>query len=134
LQKTALNNTWQYWAFLAIAALFEAAWTFSLKYMQFSDLKKLSWHNFYQPGTGLRILIPFAGYIFFGIANVYFFSLATKQIPIAVAFAVWTGISIVLIKVAEVSFLQQKIIFTELFFILLIMAGIIGLKTYNGQK
>ncbi|WP_332367984.1 hypothetical protein [Spirosoma telluris] len=71
----------QAWLFLLVAASFEAAWTYSLKYMTFSALKTLRWNTFYTPSVGLPILLPFIGYVVFGVANIYFFSRAIKQIP-----------------------------------------------------
>ena len=47
------------------------------------------------------MLVPFVGYILFGLANIYLFSLAIKQIPTATAFAVWTAITLIFIKIAE---------------------------------
>lgn len=120
-----------YWSFLIVAALLEAAWTFSLKFMQFSGLKQLNWQNFYLPQSGLKILLPFAGYILFGVGNVYCFSVATKQIPLAIAFAAWTGLSLILIKLSEIVFFHQKIAMAEIFFMLMIMGGIIGLRAYS---
>lgn len=117
--------------FLLIAALLEAAWAFSLKFMQVSALKQLTWQNFYLPGSGLKILLPFVGYVLFGVGNVYCFSIATKQIPLAIAFAAWTGISLAMIKLSEVLFFRQKMALAELFFMLLIMVGIVGLRAYN---
>lgn len=99
--------------------------------MQFSDLKLLTWHNFYQPQSGLRILLPFAGYILFGVGNVYCFSIATKNIPLAIAFAAWTGISLILIKLTEVLFMHQKVALMEIVFMLMIMGGIMGLRAYS---
>ncbi len=52
---------------------------------------------------------PLAGYLLFGLANVYFFSLAIKQIPTATAFAVWTGVSLVLIKLADSVFFHESV-------------------------
>ena len=123
-----MSSNWIYWIYLLLAALMEALWTYSLKLMQFKNLKQLTWTNFYQPQHGLKVLAPFAGYIIFGVANVYFFSLATRQIPLATAFAVWTGISLVLIKLSEIFLFQQKILLTEVLFMLMIMGGITGLK------
>lgn len=117
------------WIFLIIAAAFEAAWTFSLKLMKFSQLKTLQWNTFYLP-AGLYIWVPLAGYIIFGVGNIYFFSLAIKQVPTAVAYAVWTAVTLILIKVSEITFMQQRISIQETFFMLLIMGGIIGLKYY----
>jgi len=119
------------WLYVFIAAVFEAAWTFSLKFMRFSDVKTLRFTNFYKVAEGLPILVPFLGYILFGIGNIYFFSMAIKQVPTATAYAVWTAATLVLIKFAEVAFFKQRISFAEIFFMLMIMTGILGLKVYG---
>jgi quaternary ammonium compound-resistance protein SugE len=116
------------WIYLIIAAAFEAAWTFCLKYMSFAGLKTLRWDTFYLPSEGLYKLLPFLGYIAFGIGNVYFFSLGNKQLPMAVAYATWTAVTLILIKFAEVTILHERISLAELFFMFLIMTGILGLK------
>jgi quaternary ammonium compound-resistance protein SugE len=99
--------------------------------MRFSDVKTLRFTNFYKAAEGLPIFIPFLGYILFGIGNIYFFSMAIKQVPTATAYAVWTAATLVLIKLAEVLFFKQRISFPEIFFMLLIMTGILGLKIYG---
>ena len=119
------------WLYLFIAALFESAWTFSLKFMRFGDLKTLRFTNFYKTAEGLPILVPFVGYILFGIGNIYFFSIAIKQVSTATAYAVWTAITLVLIKVAEVVIFKQKVSWLEVLFMMMIMAGIMGLKFYG---
>jgi quaternary ammonium compound-resistance protein SugE len=121
------------WIFLLLAASCETAWTFCLKFMKFSDLKTLRFINFYRWSGGLPVLVPFVGYILFGIANIYLFSMAIKQIPTATAFAVWTAVTLIFIKIAELVFLGQRISWIEIFFMLLIMAGIMGLKVYSLQ-
>jgi len=118
------------WIFLIIAAACEAAWTFSLKLMKFNDLKKLNVSTALNLTVSLPIILPFVGYIVFGLINIYFFSQAIKQLPMAMAFAVWTAISLIFIKLAEMLFLKQPISIPEAFFIIQIMTGIIGLKYY----
>jgi quaternary ammonium compound-resistance protein SugE len=115
------------WIYLFIAAIFETCWTFSLKYLEFSKLKMLTFGTFLQP-EGLIIWLPLLGYIVFGVGNIYCFSLAMKHIPTATAFAVWTAISMGLIKLAEVFVFHQKVSTSEIFFLMLITVGIIGLK------
>ncbi|MDB5091469.1 MAG: hypothetical protein JWR09_5463 [Mucilaginibacter sp.] len=122
------------WIYLLLAASCETAWTFCLKFMKFSDLKTLRFINFYRWQGGLPVLVPFVGYILFGIANIYLFSIAIKQIPTATAFAVWTAITLIFIKIAELVFLGQRISWIEIFFMLLIMIGIMGLKVYSLQS
>jgi quaternary ammonium compound-resistance protein SugE len=121
------------WIYLLFAATCETAWTFCLKFIKFSDLKTLRFINFYRWHGGLPVLIPFVGYILLGLANIYLFSMAIKQIPTATAFAVWTATTLIFIKAAELIFFNQRISFAEVFFMLLIMVGIMGLKIYAVQ-
>ncbi len=121
------------WIYLILAACCETAWTFCLKYMKFSDLKTLRLFNFFKWSGGLPVLLPFIGYIAFGLFNIYLFSLAIKQLPTAVAFAVWTACTLIFIKAAELVFFRQQISLIEIFFMLMIMGGILGLKIYAVQ-
>ncbi|MDO3626290.1 SMR family transporter [Mucilaginibacter sp. BT774] len=99
--------------------------------MKFSEFKNLHFATFYKPGGGLPVILPFVGYIIFGVCNIYFFSLAIKQLPTATAYAVWTAATLIMIKIAEITFFQQRFSLIELFFITLIMTGILGLKFYG---
>ena len=115
------------WIYLILAAALEACWMFSLKFLSFSKFKVLNLDNFVQ-SDGLKIWMPLAGYIFFGAANTYYFSLAMKNIPTTIAFTIWTAVSIMFIKMVEVTFFQSKTSLIEIFFLSLIIIGIIGLK------
>jgi quaternary ammonium compound-resistance protein SugE len=115
------------WIYLIIAAALEACWMFSLKFLSFSKFKTLTFDNFIK-SEGLMIWLPLAGYIIFGIANTYFFSLAMKTIPTVIAFTIWTAVSIMFIKIVDTIFFDNKVSITELFFLGLIVIGIIGLK------
>ena len=119
------------WIYLIIAAVFETAWTYSVKYLNFANFRQISWYNFYKADTGLLIMAPLIGYVVFGIANVYFFSLAIKQLSTAIAFAVWTAATLAFLKLTEVLWFNQVISWKEVFFMLLIMTGILGLKYYS---
>ena len=119
------------WIFLIVAALFEAAWTFSLKFMRFSELKLIKFNSILSLYKGLPVILPFIGYIVFGIGNIYFFSLAIKQLPVAIAYAAWTAVTLILIKVAEMLFFGQRLSVVETLFMLMIMTGILGLKFYG---
>ncbi len=115
---------------MVLAATCETAWTFCLKFMKFSDLKTLQFTNFYKWNGDLPVVLPFIGYILFGLANIYFFSTAIKQIPTAMAFAVWTATTLIFLKITESFFFHQRISWPEVFFMFLIMVGILGLKIY----
>ena len=122
------------WIYLIIAAAFETAWTFCIKYMEFSALKTLRWATAFSPQVGLPIVVPFLGYIAFGVGNIYFFSLAIKNMPTAIAYAVWTAVTLVMIKLTETLFLKQRTTLPELLFVTMIMVGILGLKYYATAK
>lgn len=122
------------WLYLFIAASFEMCWTFSLKFMKLNQLKTLTFSNFYTSDVGLPVILPIVGYVVFGIGNIYFFSLAMKQIPTATAFTVWTAMAMTFIKLAEVFVFHQKVTLPEIGFLLLIMVGIIGLKVYSSPQ
>jgi multidrug transporter EmrE-like cation transporter len=117
-----------HWIYLLIAAILETAWTYSIKFLTFKDVLTLRLHNFYTP-QGMAVFLPFLGYIIFGIGNIYFFSMAMKIIPVSIAFAIWTATTLVLMKVIDRLYFQQSISWSEMFFTILIIIGIIGLKT-----
>jgi quaternary ammonium compound-resistance protein SugE len=115
------------WIYLILAAALEACWMFSLKFLSFSKFKTLN-SDIFLKTEGFQIWLPLAGYIFFGAANTYYFSLAMKNIPTAIAFTIWTAVSIIFIKIVEISFFQNKISLLEFFFLGVIILGIVGLK------
>jgi quaternary ammonium compound-resistance protein SugE len=117
--------------YIFIAALFEVAWMFSLKFMKFSELKLIRWDNLFKSAISFPIIWPFLGYAIFGLGNVYFFAMALKKIPASPAFAIWTALSIILLKLTEMLFFKEKIAFAEMFFMLLITVGIVGLKVFS---
>lgn len=99
--------------------------------MKFNDLKTLRLVSFYKwHSGGLPVLLPFIGYLAFGLANIYLFSVAIKELPTGTAFAVWTAVTLIFIKIAESLLFHQRIAPTEVFFMFLIMIGILGLKIY----
>jgi len=123
------------WLYLVLAATCETAWTYCVKFMKFSDLKALRFDNFYRwHGGALPVLVPFIGYILFGVCNIWLFSIAIKQIPVAMAFAVWTATTLIFLKIVELAYFHQRISLAEVFFMLLIMVGMVGLKVYAVQQ
>jgi quaternary ammonium compound-resistance protein SugE len=81
----------------------------------------------------MRDLLPLLGYIVFGIANIVFFSMAIKDIPMSTAVAVWMGTALVGLKLIDVFIFKQGYSFYEVLFCALILVGVIGLKTVKVQ-
>jgi len=99
------------WFYLLIAGMFEIAWAVGMKYC---DGFKLSFALFFV--------------IFSMTASVVFLWLATKTIPMSIAYAVWTGIGIIGVFCYGVFMLRETFSMLNLFFVGLILTGIIGLK------
>lgn len=117
------------WIFLFTAAVFETGWTYALKFLSFSNLKT-AWATKEHLG---QASLPFVAYVLLGVANVYCLSEALKEIPTATAIAIWTAVSLVLIKICDVFYFKTPTNFQELFFMSLIVIGIIGMKQYTAS-
>ena len=117
------------WFYLIAASIFEIGWIFSLKKLSFIELRRLSFQLLAQtPTEAFRITLPFLGYVFFGLANVYFFSLAMKQIQASTAFAIWMGVTLASVKLVEVLFLKESSKPMDYVYLVMIAIAIIGLK------
>ncbi len=99
------------WLYLFIAGLFEVAWAIGLKYTDgFSRL----WPSVLTVGA---MLISFG-----------FLSQALKTLPVGTAYAVWTGIGAVGTAALGIILLGEPRSAARIACILLIVAGIVGLK------
>lgn len=99
------------WVFLGIAGLLEVAWAIGLKYTE-----------------GWTKLVPSLITGSLMIASFYFLSLALKSLPIGTAYAVWTGIGTVGAATLGMFLFGEPKDAVRIACILLIVAGIAGLK------
>ena len=120
------------WLYLMVAAVFEMAWTFSLRFMNVKKLKALHWKGFFTQAGNWAIIWPFLGYIVFGLGNVYCISIAMKDIPASTALAVWMGTALVGVKLVEILFLKGAYDVWQFLYIGLILVGIVGLRKTPG--
>ena len=102
------------WAFLFLAGLLEVGWAVGLKYTQ-----------------GFTKLWPSVGTIATMVASFVLLSQALKTIPIGTGYAVWTGIGAVGTAIIGMVFLGEPRDIGRVLFLLLIIAGIIGLKVVS---
>ena len=102
------------WIYLFIAGLFEIGWAVGLKYTD-----------------GFSKLWPSVITIVIMILSFYFLSSAVKTIPIGTAYAIWTGIGAVGTAILGIFLFGESKEFVRLFFILLIIIGIVGLKIFS---
>jgi quaternary ammonium compound-resistance protein SugE len=99
------------WFLLFLAGLCEVTWAITLKYTD-----------------GFTRLWPSVGVFAGGIISVYLLGMATKQIPIGTAYAVWTGIGAVGTALLGIALFGEPRTALRLGFIALIVAGIAGLR------
>jgi quaternary ammonium compound-resistance protein SugE len=99
------------WLFLGVAGLLEIAWAIGLKYTE-----------------GWTKLVPSVITGILMIASFYFLSLAVKSLPIGTAYAVWTGIGTVGAAILGMLLFDEPRDAVRVICILLIIAGIAGLK------
>ena len=116
------------WFYIVIAAVCEVCWIYSLRYLEFKTLIKTNILQLFSTRAGLLLLLPALLYVVFGITNIIFFSKAMQKIPASAAFAVWMAIALAGVKITDVVLLKESFSFMNLFFLALILVGIIGIK------
>lgn len=117
------------WLFLLLASVMEVCWNYSLKYASVAKIRALNWSQFFADSKGIMTLGPAIGYVAFGVANVYCFSKALNVIPASTAFAIWTGLALVGIKVVDTLVLHEEFKWVHVVYIGFILMGIAGLKS-----
>lgn len=104
------------WVYLVIAGILEIGWAIGLKYTE-------SWSKLY-PSLITLILM---------IASFQFLSMALKTLPIGTAYAIWTGIGAVGTAIIGMLVFDEPRDLIRILCILLIIAGIAGLKLTSSQ-
>lgn len=102
------------WIVLFVAGLFEIGWAVGLKYTE--GFTKL-WPTV---GTGISLVLSMA-----------LLGWAVKTLPLGTAYAVWTGIGAVGTAIFGIVVLKEPATAARLVCLLLIVAGILGLKLFT---
>ena len=102
------------WLILIVAAIFEIVWAVGLK----------STHGFTK-------LWPSVGVIAAMSTSMWLLALAARGLPIGTAYAVWTGIGAVGTTIAGILWFNESASAMRLICIVLIIAGITGLKFFE---
>ena len=105
-----------HWFYLVLAGLLEVAWAFGMKH---TDGFTRLWPSVF---TIVTMIFSFA-----------LLSVALRALPLGTGYAVWTGIGAVGTAIVGIAFLGESTNVFRLLSILLIAAGIIGLKVAPGS-
>jgi multidrug transporter EmrE-like cation transporter len=116
------------WFSLFLASFFEVLWASSLKFMSVKKLKQ----NYKDHGLFTKLtlfsILPFITYGLFGVTNVTLFSAASKVIALTIAYSVWMGLALVIQTLVDIFYFKESIYTKQLFFIFLVLIGVVGLK------
>ncbi len=104
------------WIYLLCAGLLEIFWSTCLKYSHgFSILK--------------YTILTIIGMIF----SFLFLAQATKSLPLGTSYAIWTGIGALGAFIVGIVLFKESFTAARLFFVALLLTGIIGLKITSGH-
>lgn len=104
------------WIYLVLAGIFETAWAVGLKYTE-----------------GWTKLVPSIITVVLMIISFALLSIALRSLPIGTAYAVWTGIGTIGTVIFGMIFFKEPTDILRILCILLIVAGIIGLKLLHSK-
>lgn len=104
----------QQWIFLSLAILSEVIAT--------SSLKATEGFTRFWPS-----LVVVVGYLL----AFYFLSLTLKTIPVGIAYAIWSGVGVVLIAVIGWLFFDQSLDMPAIIGLLLIVAGVLIINVFS---
>ncbi len=105
------------WIYLVISIGFEVAGTFALKYSAITNSPMYSWL------TALFYVISFSLMWF-----------AIKKIDISIAYAIWAGAGTALISILGFTVLKEQFSLAKALCLVLIIAGVAGLKYLSGEN
>ncbi|MFD2729630.1 DMT family transporter [Enterococcus camelliae] len=104
------------WIYLFLAGIFEVVWSSTMKLS--NGFSHLGWTIL----TFIGMAISFA-----------LLSLSLKNLPLSLAYPIWTGVGAVGSIIIGVVFFGDKLNLLTWFFIILLIIGIIGIKLTSGH-
>lgn len=106
-----------HWLYLCLAILFEVAGTISMKLSQ-----------------GFSKLFPSILMFIFYLGSFSFLTLSLKNLDVSVAYAIWSGVGIVILTLIGVFFFQESFSMVKVFSISLILIGVVALNMANSHN
>ncbi len=105
------------WFYVFLASVLEISWAIGLKYSNgFSNI----------PASIFTVVTMILSFVFL--------SMGVKDLPIGTAYSVWTGIGAVGTTILGMILFGESKDLLRIFFIFLIITGIVGLKLFSSGK
>lgn len=102
------------WIYLLVAAAFEVQWAVTMKYTE-----------------GFTRLWPSIACVAGMAVSVWFLALAQRSIPVGTSYAIWTGLGAVGTAICGMILFNESRDTARILCILLIVAGVFGLKLFS---
>lgn len=102
------------WVYLLVAAAFEVQWAVTLKYTE-----------------GFTRLWPSAACLTGMVISVAFLAMAQRTLPVGTSYAIWTGLGAVGTAICGMILFNESRDTARILCILLIVAGVFGLKLFS---
>lgn len=109
-----MNEKLLAWIVLTISGLLEVVWAISMKYSQ--NFTNLYWS---------------ISTLFFLALSMIGLAYSIRTLPVGTAYAVWTGIGAIGTVILGITLFKESVDFWRIFFIMLIVIGIVGLKVVS---
>ncbi|WP_028402249.1 DMT family transporter [Ectobacillus panaciterrae] len=107
-----------HWIYLSLAILFEVAGTTSMKL-----------------SNGFSKIIPSILLLVFYVGSLCFLTLTLKTIEVSIAYAIWSGMGIIIITLIGVLYFNESISIVKVISIVLIIVGVVVLNiTENTEQ
>lgn len=97
-------------------------------YLFFAGILEIGFASTLKLTQGFTKIIPTSVFIFFAIFSFYFLNKAAQTIPVGTAYAIWTGIGAFGTIIIGILFYNEPSSFLRLFFLMTLIASIVGLK------
>lgn len=104
------------WIYLIFAGILEVVWATSMKLSE----------NFSRLGYSMVTILGM-------VLSFVFLARALKDLPMSLAYPIWTGIGAIGTVVVGIVFLKDQLSPLAYFFLILVVIGIIGLKMTSGH-
>lgn len=104
------------WVYLILAGICEIGWAYGLKYSE----------GFTKPVVSIVTVAVM-------ILSFILLSQAMKTLPLGTAYGIWTGIGAAGTAILGIVFLNEPRDLVRILCILMIVAGVVGLKVFSGE-
>ena len=107
--------------------------TLTYVYLFAAILCEIAGTTFLQKSRQFTLIMPTVLMAVFYLAAFYLLSLTLRQIPVGIAYAIWSGLGIVLISGVGVVLFGQKLDFAAIAGLAMIVAGVVVINVFSNS-